>query len=321
MAARSLPRWKPCSDSGIPENLAMIPYLKAAEFVVVTGAGALAAVEWLCVDPLTDDVRCTRFNDCLFVNAEKYARIMRKIASNTGRPSIIAPMKKGRAMAMIAVADLQVVAPDQTGPVWLIPRDQEALSVCLPVTPMNPSRFPVGANPGRCLKRNKTSGQTMPDGSRFNSGQWDAQPVSPRHQVALDLAEQGIPVFPLQPGTKKPLKGRAGFKDATTDPDQVTSLSCGSPSSEVNISKPQFIPIGVAARLCGCSVATGYRHAMKSFYGQLVPLPPTFRDRWAIAVAEFEARQGKFPARRYLEEAKRLAEQQSRRGRRTVLLY
>jgi hypothetical protein len=126
----------------------MIPYIKTAEFIVVTGAGALAAVEWLCVDPLTDDVRCTRFNDCLFVNAEKYARILREIASDTGRPSIIAPVNKGRAMAMIAVADLQVVAPDRTGRLWLVSRDQETLSACLPGPSMNPLRFSFGAKPG-----------------------------------------------------------------------------------------------------------------------------------------------------------------------------
>jgi hypothetical protein len=86
------------------------------------------------------------------------------------------------------------------------------------------------------------------------------------------------------------------------------------------MAKPKFIPIAVAAGLCGCSVATAYRHAVKGFYGQLVPLPPTFRDRWAVAVAEFEARQGKFPARRCLAEAKQLAEHQARRKRRTALL-
>jgi hypothetical protein len=126
----------------------MIPYLKTAEFVVVTGAGALAAVEWLCVDPLTDDVRCTRFNDCLFVNAEKYAWKMREIANDTGRPSIIAPVNKGRARAMIVVADLLVAASGETGRVWLVSRDQETLWACLPGTSMNPLRFSFGAKPG-----------------------------------------------------------------------------------------------------------------------------------------------------------------------------
>lgn len=34
-------------------------------------------------------------------------------------------------------------------------------------------------------------------------------------------ASQGIPVFPLMPGEKKPFPGGRGFKDATTDLRQV----------------------------------------------------------------------------------------------------
>ena len=38
--------------------------------------------------------------------------------------------------------------------------------------------------------------------------------------AAIWYAEQGIPVFPLVPGEKRPAS-RNGFKDATTDPEQV----------------------------------------------------------------------------------------------------
>ena len=119
----------------------MIPYVKTAKLVIVTGAGAVAAVDRLYVDPVTDDVCYTRFIDCHLVDPNKYARIMRRVANDTGRPSIIAPLNKGRAMAMIAVADLHILAPDETGRVWLIPT---ARSVCLPGPPKNPS---VGAKP------------------------------------------------------------------------------------------------------------------------------------------------------------------------------
>jgi hypothetical protein len=94
-----------------------IRYLKTAELVVVTGAGATAAVKWLCMEPLTGEVPFTQFNDCLFVNPAKYARIMRRIANDTGRPSIIAPLNKGRAVLMIDVADLYVVEADGRRPV------------------------------------------------------------------------------------------------------------------------------------------------------------------------------------------------------------
>lgn len=41
--------------------------------------------------------------------------------------------------------------------------------------------------------------------------------------VALQLARQGHPVFPLVPGSKRPATPR-GFKDATTDPDGIRAL-------------------------------------------------------------------------------------------------
>lgn len=41
--------------------------------------------------------------------------------------------------------------------------------------------------------------------------------VSPRHQAALAFAACGIPVFPLQPGGKQPLRGSNGFQDASAD--------------------------------------------------------------------------------------------------------
>ena len=41
--------------------------------------------------------------------------------------------------------------------------------------------------------------------------------------AALWYAEQDIPVFPLQPRQKRPLPGSRGFKDATTDADQINA--------------------------------------------------------------------------------------------------
>lgn len=43
---------------------------------------------------------------------------------------------------------------------------------------------------------------------------------SSRIAWALSYAEQGFPVFPCQPGSKKPLTPH-GFKEATTDPKQI----------------------------------------------------------------------------------------------------
>ncbi|WP_093625320.1 bifunctional DNA primase/polymerase [Limosilactobacillus gorillae] len=40
-------------------------------------------------------------------------------------------------------------------------------------------------------------------------------------QRALQLAQTGIPVYPLAPGSKTPPKGHHGYQEATTDPDAV----------------------------------------------------------------------------------------------------
>lgn len=40
---------------------------------------------------------------------------------------------------------------------------------------------------------------------------------------ALKLASQGVPVYPLATNSKVPLKGTHGYKDATTDPEQITA--------------------------------------------------------------------------------------------------
>lgn len=49
------------------------------------------------------------------------------------------------------------------------------------------------------------------------------EPVS-MLSAALWYAEQGLRVFPLQPGRKLPYKGTRGFKDATSDLDEVRDL-------------------------------------------------------------------------------------------------
>ncbi len=54
--------------------------------------------------------------------------------------------------------------------------------------------------------------------------------------AALDYAASGVPVFQLAPGTKIPLSGSSGFKDATTDPDQIRALWLK--TSDANIGSP-----------------------------------------------------------------------------------
>lgn len=54
-------------------------------------------------------------------------------------------------------------------------------------------------------------------------------------QAALSYAAQGYRVFPLSPGTKKPFKGSHGFKDATSDTEQITTWWTDTPEANVGI--------------------------------------------------------------------------------------
>jgi hypothetical protein len=52
---------------------------------------------------------------------------------------------------------------------------------------------------------------------------------------ALWYAEQGLHVFPLQPGTKIPFKGSHGCKDATTNPEQIRAWWARTPDANLAI--------------------------------------------------------------------------------------
>jgi len=48
-------------------------------------------------------------------------------------------------------------------------------------------------------------------------------------------ASQGVPVFPLMPGEKKPYPGSRGFKDATTDLSQVNRWWTTNPQANIGV--------------------------------------------------------------------------------------
>lgn len=54
-------------------------------------------------------------------------------------------------------------------------------------------------------------------------------------ETALQLASYGVPVFPLAANTTVPLKGSNGYKDATTDKDQLERWFSGRRSTSLNI--------------------------------------------------------------------------------------
>jgi hypothetical protein len=55
------------------------------------------------------------------------------------------------------------------------------------------------------------------------------------HNAARWYASQGIPVFPLMPGEKKPFPGSRGFKDATTDLDRVDRWWRTTPQANIGL--------------------------------------------------------------------------------------
>ena len=54
-------------------------------------------------------------------------------------------------------------------------------------------------------------------------------------EAALWYARKGFAVFPLTPGEKVPLKGSAGFKDATTDKDKITEWWQANPDANIGL--------------------------------------------------------------------------------------
>ena len=109
----------------------MIPYFKSTELIVVTGELAYTAIDALRGDAATGGIRCTLFNDCVFIHPYNFAQVMRETAREIHEPSIVRPLPR-RASAMIRLADLHVIAPADTDErVWLIPRDGHAFSLTL----------------------------------------------------------------------------------------------------------------------------------------------------------------------------------------------
>ena len=80
------------------------------------------------------------------------------------------------------------------------------------------------------------------------------KPPAPILSAALWYAEQGLRVFPLQPGLKMPHRGTRGLKEATTDRDQILAWWSRWPDSNVAIATGHLVdvididgPTGVAS--------------------------------------------------------------------------
>lgn len=61
--------------------------------------------------------------------------------------------------------------------------------------------------------------------------------------AALWYAEQGLPVFPLQPGTKIPLRGSRGCKDASVDPSAIRAWWEATPDANIGIATGHLVDV------------------------------------------------------------------------------
>lgn len=57
----------------------------------------------------------------------------------------------------------------------------------------------------------------------------------PLHAASLWYAEQGLRVFPLQPGTKIPMKGSRGCKDATGEVERIDAWWTATPDANIGL--------------------------------------------------------------------------------------
>jgi hypothetical protein len=63
------------------------------------------------------------------------------------------------------------------------------------------------------------------------------------HSSALWYASVGLRVFPLQPGTKIPMRGSRGFKDATTDTDRINAWWTATPEANIGLATGHLVDV------------------------------------------------------------------------------
>lgn len=61
--------------------------------------------------------------------------------------------------------------------------------------------------------------------------------------AALWYVENGLQVFPLQPGSKIPMKGSRGCKDATCDPEAVRAWWAANPDANIGLATGRLVDV------------------------------------------------------------------------------
>lgn len=74
--------------------------------------------------------------------------------------------------------------------------------------------------------------------------QRDAEPAAvPLVSAALWYAQNGLPVFPLQPGSKVPMRGSRGCKDATTDAERIRAWWGANPDANIGLATGHLVDV------------------------------------------------------------------------------
>jgi hypothetical protein len=93
-------------------------------------------------------------------------------------------------------------------------------------------------------------------------------------EAALQYASRGWRVFPLRPGTKLPLQGSSGFKDATTDPDTIHRWWTEDPTRNVAIATgPESNLLVVDLDVKPDKDGTAVLSELERVHGDLPPAP------------------------------------------------
>lgn len=107
---------------------------------------------------------------------------------------------------------------------------------------LHPYRPPLETPADRACQAAIESGDTS-EALRLVAPLDKHRPPAPLLGAALWYAEQGLPVFPLEPGGKRPLPGSRGCKDATTDPARIRAWWAGHPQRNVGLATGYLVDV------------------------------------------------------------------------------
>lgn len=94
--------------------------------------------------------------------------------------------------------------------------------------------------------------------------------MTSKHEAALAYAEHGWAVFPIEPSTKRPYKGTQGFRDATTNPEQIARWWGAEPDAWIGLA---LRPSGLIAIDVDCNNGKDGATTLTRLEARYGPLP------------------------------------------------